>query len=122
MGKVVVLISTTPDGFAGAEQVIIDPHFFKFTLGLMAQASVAAFGRHTFGLFQSRWQQRLLDAETPPWVKEMAQALHQLPKVVFSTTLQQTTWHNSNIVPSLSPQYIQNFKRITAATSSPSAA
>jgi dihydrofolate reductase len=111
MGKVMVSISITPDGFADAQNVIVDPEFFKFTLELMADADVVAFGRHTFEMFQGRWPQRLTDPDTPHWVREMAQSLHDIPKVVFSSTLKSTTWHNSTIVNQPFSDYINAFKR-----------
>lgn len=111
MGKVMVLISITPDGFADAQNVIADPEFFEFTNTLMAAADVAAFGRLTFEMFQERWPQRLLDEATPDWVRKMAKALHDIPKIVFSSTLKTTAWHNSTISDQLSADYINAFKR-----------
>lgn len=111
MGKVIVLISVTPDGFADAQNVIVDPEFFEFTHSLMSEADVAAFGRLTFEMFQERWPQRLLDEDTPDWVRKMAKALTDIPKVVFSSTLKKTTWHNSTISDQLNAEYINAFKR-----------
>ncbi|MGY3212014.1 dihydrofolate reductase family protein [Mucilaginibacter sp. HD30] len=111
MGKVIVLISVTPDGFADAENVIVDPDFFDFTLALMSESDIAAFGRHTFEMFQDRWPKRLVDEETPDWVRKMAQALHDIAKVVFSSTLTNTTWHNSTISNQLYADYIRTFKQ-----------
>ncbi|MGY3211511.1 dihydrofolate reductase family protein [Mucilaginibacter sp. HD30] len=111
MGKVIVLISVTPDGFADAENVIANAEFFEFTHGLMANADVAAFGRLTFEMFQDRWPGRLINEDTPGWVRKMAKALHHIPKIVFSSTLKNTTWHNSSIVDQLNTDYINAFKR-----------
>jgi hypothetical protein len=59
MGKVIVLISTTPDGFAESQNVIIDPEFFAFTHSLMDVSEAVIFGRNTFEQFQGRWPLRL---------------------------------------------------------------
>ena len=112
MGKVIVLISVTPDGFADAQNVMVDPEFFEFTLALMSVADAAAFGRHTFEMFQERWPQRLLDENTLDWVRNMAQALNDIPKVVFSSTLEQTSWANSAISKQLNAEYIDDFKSL----------
>jgi dihydrofolate reductase len=111
MGKVIVLISVSPDGFADAQNVIVDPDFFEFTHTLMSGSDIAAFGRHTFEMFQERWPKRLMDPETPEWVRKMAQSLHDIPKVVFSSTLTKTTWHNARISDQLNVEYIRTFKR-----------
>lgn len=113
MGKVIVLISITPDGFADAGNVIIDPEFFEFTHTLMDTADVAVFGRQTFELFQDRWPQRLLDEHSPDWVLKMARALNDISKVVFSSTLTSTNWHNSAIIKQLDIDYIKSFKQNT---------
>ena len=109
MGKVIVLISVTPDGFADAQNVIVDPDFFEFTHSLMNDADAAIFGRNTFEMFQERWPQRLLDENTPGWLRKMAQALTDIPKVVFSSTLKTTTWRNSSIVQELNAEYVNTF-------------
>ncbi len=111
MGRVTVLISTTPDGFADSQNVIIDEEFFAFTQSLIANASAIIFGRTTFELFQDRWPQRLQDPASPTWVKEMAQTLHDMHKVVFSTTLQTTSWNKSSIVQTIDADYIRSFKQ-----------
>jgi len=111
MGKVIVLISTTLDGYADARNVIVDSELFEFTHSLMAISEIVAFGRNTFEIFQERWPQRLQDEATPEWMREMAQSLHDIPKVVFSSTLKKTTWHNSKIISKLDANYIKTFKQ-----------
>ena len=111
MGNVTVLISTTLDGFADAQHVIVDPEFFALTHSLMEKAEVAAFGRHTFEIFQERWPKRLEDKNSPEWIRKMAQDLHDMPKLVFSSTLNMTTWNKSSIVPALDLEYITAFKK-----------
>jgi len=110
MGKVIVLVSTTLDGYADAQNITIDSEFFEFTHGLMANTRIVAFGRNTFETFQERWMQRLRDDSTPAWMMKMAKALRDIPKVVFSSTLKKTSWHNSTIVNKLDVDYIKAFK------------
>lgn len=110
MGKVIVLISTTPDGFAESQNVIIDPEFFAFTHSLMDVSEAVIFGRNTFEQFQARWPLRLKDENSPEFIKKMAQSLHDIQKIVFSSTLKTTTWHNSRIVNKLDVDYIKSFK------------
>jgi len=111
MGKVIVLISVTPDGFADAENVMANAEFFEFMHPLISAANALAFGRHTFEMFQERWPKRLVDENTQDWVRKMAQALHDIPKIVFSSTLKETSWHNSSISHQLNVNYINDFKR-----------
>jgi dihydrofolate reductase len=110
MGKVIVLISTTPDGFAEARDVIIDPEFFEFVHSLLSVSEAVVFGRNTFEQFQDRWPQRLQDENSPEWIKKMAQRLHDIQKVVFSSSLKTTTWNNSKIINKIDIDYIRSFK------------
>jgi len=110
MGKVIVLVSTTPDGFAESQNVIIDPEFFEFTHSLMDVSETVLFGRNTFEQFQGRWPFRLNDENSPGFIRKMAQSLHDMPKVVVSSTLKTTAWHNSKIVNKLDVDYIRSFK------------
>ena len=110
MGKVIVLLSTTPDGFAEGQNVIIDPAFFEFIHSLMADSEAVIFGRNTFEQFQERWPQRLKDENSQEFIKKMAQSLHDIQKIVFSSTLKNTTWNNSKIVNKLDADYINSFK------------
>lgn len=110
MGKIIVLISTTPDGFAEAQDVIIDSEFFEFVHSLLSVSEAVVFGRNTFEQFQDRWPQRLQDDNSSEWIKKMAQRLHDIQKVVFSSTLKTTTWNNSKIVNKIDIDYIKSFK------------
>ena len=116
MGKVIVMINTTLDGFVDGQHVIVDPGLFEFTIQLMKDVEIAAFGRTTFEMFQERWPQRLIDKDTPGWVRDMAQALHDVPKVVFSSTLKTTTWNNSIINNELNVDYVKEFKQNSNGT------
>jgi len=111
MGKVVVSISITPDGFVDGQNVIVDAGLFDFVQSLMADAEFVAFGRNTFEMFQERWPPRLKDENVPDWMREMARSLHNIPKVVFSSTLKNTTWNNSTTIDQLTLDYIKTFKQ-----------
>lgn len=111
MGKMTVLISPTPDGFADSQNVIVDPDFFAFTHSLLADSGIVLFGRNTFEQFQDRWPQRVEDQNSPDWVRRMAQTLNDIPKIVFSSTLTATTWNNTTIVKAMDADYITSLKR-----------
>lgn len=113
MGKIIVLISVTPDGFAESQNVIIDEGFFEFTHSLLSVSEVALFGRATFELFSNRWQERLGDLNAPAWVRKMAQSLNDMQKIVFSSTLKGTSWSNSEIIETLDIDKIRSLKKNT---------
>lgn len=74
MGKVHVLINTTPDGFCDSDLVIADHEFHDFVHSLLADIQTVAFGRNTFELFQQVWPGVLQNEQSPAAQVKMAQA------------------------------------------------
>jgi len=111
MGKVISLINTTPDGFADGHYTIADAEFFEFTHSILADISTVAFGRNSFDLFQKIWPPRLKKENATEWQVKMANALTDIPKVVYSSTLTTTIWGNSTIVKRIDVEYINSYKQ-----------
>jgi len=113
MGRIIVLISTSVDGFAESQNVIIDPEFFEFTHSLLSVSEVVLFGRKTYELFEKRWQERLQDEHSPEWVRKMAVALNDIQKIVFTSSLTSPTWRNSEIITTLEIDRVKSLKENT---------
>ncbi|HEY5748849.1 MAG TPA: dihydrofolate reductase family protein [Chryseolinea sp.] len=111
MGKIVSFINTTPDGFADSQYVTPDIEYFEFIHDLLAEAQTVAYGRNTFELFQQLWPARLASDDAPYWQVKMAQALTDIPKQVYSSILNSTTWNNSTIVKAIDVKAIRRFKQ-----------
>jgi dihydrofolate reductase len=111
MGKVRSLINSTPDGFADGKYAVIDAEFYEFTHGLLAETGTIAFGRNTFELFQDRWMAILNEETMQEWQMDMAMALNDKPKVVYSSTLKTTKWNSSSIVPKIDAAEINAYKQ-----------
>src|SRR5580658_75925 len=111
MGKIISSINVTPDGFFDAQYTNSDAEFFEFTHRLLAETQTVVFGRNTFELFQQIWPARLENDKTPEWQKRMAQALNDIPKQVYSSGLNSTTWNNSTVIKAIDVEAISHFKR-----------
>jgi len=111
MGKVISLINSTPDGFVDSHYVIADAEFHEFVHGLLANTQTVAFGRNSFELFQQVWPPILEKENQPNSQVKMAKALHDMPKIAYSSTLDTTTWNNSTIVKSLDAGQINQVKK-----------
>jgi len=111
MGKIISSINITPDGFVDAQYTIADAEFFEFTHDLFAETQTVVFGRNTFELLQQIWTARLENKDTPEWQLRMAQALNDIPKHVYSSGLNSTTWSNSTIVKAMDVKSISQFKK-----------
>jgi len=109
--KIISLINTTPDGFLDAQYANADAEFFEFTHDLLAETQTVVFGRNTFELFQQVWPARLEKDDTPAWQKKMARALNDIPKQVYSSGLNSTTWDNSTIVNAIDVEAISRSKQ-----------
>ena len=112
MGKIISSINITPDGFVDAQYSNADADFFEFTHDLLAETQTVAFGRNTFELFQQVWQARLEKDDTPEWQGRTAKALNDIPKQVYSSGLNSTTWNNSTIVKAIDVEAINQFKHV----------
>ena len=76
-----------------------DPHDVEWNAFVAENASgggVLLFGRVTYELMASFWPTAMA-AQSAPVV---AERMNQLPKVVFSTTLDQASWNNTRLVSS----------------------
>jgi dihydrofolate reductase len=111
MGKVMSLINTTPDGFVDSQYVTPDSEYFEFAHGLLADTRTVAFGRNTFEQFQNIWPSRLEKENATEWQVRMANALTDISKVVYSSTLKTTTWNNSTIVQKMDAEHINSYKQ-----------
>jgi len=111
MGKIVSFINTTPDGFVDSQYVTPDPEYFAFVHDVLTDIQTVAYGRNTFELFQQLWPARLESGDTPEWQLRMAQALTDIPKLVYSSRLNSTTWDNSTILRTVDVEAMKRFKR-----------
>ena len=110
MGKLITLINSTLDGFCDSQYVNANAEFHEFVHTLLANTHKVVFGRGTFELFQMVWPGVLANPESPASQVKMASALNGLKKVVYSSSLQETTWPNSRIFPKLEAAEIQRWK------------
>ncbi|HEV2478124.1 MAG TPA: dihydrofolate reductase family protein [Puia sp.] len=110
MGKVIVLINITADGFCDAQLVNANAEFHEFAHTLIDGAAVVGFGRNSFELFQQVWPAVLEKEGQPESQVRMARRLTDTPKLVFSHTLEHFTWRNSTIVKSADAGVISRYK------------
>ena len=61
-------------------------------------ADTVLFGRVTYQLFESLWPKIVTDPEAPEEMRNTANELSRMTKVVFSKTLKKITWENSRLV------------------------
>jgi dihydrofolate reductase len=105
--KVIVSNVASLDGFFESRSkeldwVVTDAEFFEYAKGLLRTVDTLLFGRATYLHMASYWP-------TAP-VDEIAEKMNNLPKIVFSKTLQKAEWNNSRLVASNIEEEVSRLK------------
>ncbi len=86
---------TGPGGrFDWAKDGNDDPEYVAFVAENAAGGGRLLFGRITYEMMASYWPTPVADQHDPV----VAAGMNQLPKVVFSTTLERADWNNTELV------------------------
>ncbi|MEO7839963.1 MAG: dihydrofolate reductase family protein, partial [Anaerolineales bacterium] len=120
MRKVVMLNRISIDGYfasfnektGGMDWFVQDPKVDKAVHGLESTpADTLLLGAKTYTMLQNSWVPMLKDPKTPKKLKNMAQELTNMTKVVFSHKLTSSSWENSRFVESDLPGTVKKLKR-----------
>jgi dihydrofolate reductase len=99
MRKIIVSNYVTLDGFFAGPNGEIDWFVWneetaKYGKGLLSSIDTILFGRVTYELMAGYWPTARPPAEDPVIID----AMNNLPKIVFSKTLEKVAWNNSRLV------------------------
>jgi len=101
MAKVIVFEHLSTDGYFMDEDGDIswtknnhDAKFNEFTIENVKQGGILVFGKITYELMAKFWA----TPEAFELFPEIAPSMNNLPKIVFSKTLKEATWANTNII------------------------
>jgi len=101
MRKLVAFNNVTLDGYFTGEngdfswaQGNVDPEFHAFVAGNAKSGGVLLFGRITYELMAGYWPTPLALKNDPV----VAERMNNLPKVVFSRTLDHARWQNTKLL------------------------
>ena len=116
MRKIVMFNLVSLDGyFAGLDGNIdwhqVDDEFNTFAIEQTASFGGLVFGRTTYQLFESFWPQALKDPKTSDDDRKIAQTIDDIWKMVFSTTLTETTWKNTKLYHKIDPEEVKSWKQ-----------
>lgn len=127
MRKIVVFDRVTADGYFSGPEGSLDwsvPDAEIDKLGgdaVPGPGNVMLFGRRTYQMFESFWPHVLKDSPEAPdphvpgrqsaAMRGMAVWIHEATKIVFSKTLENVTWHNSQLRRDVEPSHVDAIKR-----------
>ena len=112
MRKVFLFIMITTDGFfEGPNHDIswhnVDKAFVDFAIEQLGEIGTILFGRATYQMMASFWPSEIAKKEDP----ETARLMTQMPKVVFSKTLDKVEWENSRLVTTDAAEEVGKLKK-----------
>jgi dihydrofolate reductase len=114
MRKVIFSIPITLDGFIEGPQreldwVIPDDQLHDFYTNLLQEADLIVYGRVTYELMANYWPVANSDPNATASMKQFANTLNPLRKLVYSKTLKRPGW-NTELKQAFDPKEIQELK------------
>lgn len=110
MGKIILHLNITPDGFCDHRSAIADTEMMKSVNILLGTVDRALFGRTTFQLFEDYWPSVWRDKKGSKDDIQFSGRIENMEKIVLSKTLSHTDWKNSRVVKELNKQEISEMK------------
>ena len=111
MRKIIVSNMVSLDGFIAGpagelDWFVWDKDLERITAEMMGSVDTILFGRVTYEMMADYWP---TDTVNDPYIKER---MNNLPKIVFSRTLEKVGWNNSKLVAEIDPERISRMKKM----------
>jgi dihydrofolate reductase len=115
VSTVAAFIITSLDGFHEGpngefDWAIVDEEFRDFAIRQLDQADTLGFGRATYDHMAAYWPTDQAEANDPA----IASRMNSMPKLVFSTALEEASWSNTTVVGGEAVERIEAVKAATA--------
>lgn len=103
MRKLVLFMHVSLDGFAadlnhGLDFLSYDKELQQYAAELVKTVGSPVYGRTTYQLMESYWPTVLKNPNADKHALEHARWVEDIPKIVFSRTLNEVSWNNSRII------------------------
>ena len=96
MRKIVAAINMTIDGFCDHTAISPDEEIHQHYTDLLTNADAILYGRITYQLMQY-WQNLVKNPSGEKSMDDFAMAMDKVPKIVFSSTLENTEWESAKL-------------------------
>jgi dihydrofolate reductase len=97
MRKLIAAINMTIDGFCDHTSGVADGQLHDHYTQLLNDAGVLLYGRKTFQLMEDFWPGLVKKPSGDKALDDFAMAIDRVPKIVFSRTLKNLEWRNSQL-------------------------
>jgi dihydrofolate reductase len=109
--KLIFATNISLDGYADHTVAIAaDDELHHFFSGLLDQTGIQLFGRVTYQMMASYWPHAHEDPNASVGDLGFAERFNAVPKIVFSSTLDEAAWNNTTLVRSSAPEYVAKLK------------
>jgi dihydrofolate reductase len=114
MRKLIYSMFVSLDGFIESKEHSLDWHLIdeelhQYVNDQMADVDMFLYGRRMYELMAEFWPTADADASHPGFIKQFARIWKEMPKLVFSRTLEKVDW-NSTLVREVSAAEIVKLK------------
>jgi dihydrofolate reductase len=110
MPKIIACINMTLDGYCDHTAVGADEETHQHYSDLVRSAGILFYGRITYQLMESYWPEVVKNPTGVRATDEFAKSIDDVPKIVFSRTLDKVVWRNSQLKHELIPAEILELK------------
>ena len=97
MRKIIFAINTSINGSVDHTAGIADDELHNFFTDLLNSVDVVLMGRKTYQLMESFWPVAHKDPNSTKSILRFADKYNSIKKIVFSETLKEVTWQNSQL-------------------------
>lgn len=97
MPKIIAAINMTIDGFCDHTSGVPDDEVHEHYNSLLRDAGALLYGRTTYQLMESYWPKLAQQPSGNKASDDFALLIDNIPKIVFSRTLKNLTWKNSEL-------------------------
>lgn len=110
MRKVIAAINMTLDGYCDHTAVLADEELHQYYSALLDNAGIILYGRKTYQLMQF-WQSLIENPSGKKSMDDFAIAIDNVPKIVYSRTLERTDWNSALLSTLPLEEEIQTLKQ-----------
>ena len=116
MRKLVLFMHLSLDGYAAGPNGELDFMTYDEELALWADELMKTvgspvYGRTTYQLMESYWPTVLTKPNVPKQALAHAQWVENVPKIVFSRTLNEVTWNNTRLIKGNIAEEVEKLKQ-----------
>ncbi|HTF21792.1 MAG TPA: dihydrofolate reductase family protein [Chryseolinea sp.] len=116
MRKVVLFMHLSLDGFAAGPNgeldfLSYDGELAQYASELVKTVGSPVYGRTTYQLMESYWPTILTKPDAGKHELEHAQWVENVPKIVFSKTLNEVTWNNTRLIKDNISEEVKKLKQ-----------